>query len=98
MNIHFIQQLWRLKSLGGCESNNYFLQLGVFFGKLTALLWSPTEHSKLENSPSVAVSCSPNCSHFQKCTKVLSICYLQHTVFKSIKGAQPHKVTAEANS
>jgi len=39
---------------------------------LIELLRSPTEHSKLENSPSVAVSCGPNCSHFQECAKAPS--------------------------
>lgn len=60
---------WRVED---CKPNNYFFQLGVFFGMITALLWSPTEHWKLENSPSVAVICGPNCSHFQECAKALS--------------------------
>lgn len=66
------QQVSGLKSLGDNKPNNYLFQLSVFFGMLTELLWSPTEHSKLENSPSVAVSCGPNCSHFQECAQELS--------------------------
>lgn len=65
-------QVWGLKSLEDHKSHNCFLQLDVFLGMLTELLWSPTEHSKLEHSPSVADSWGPNCSRFQECAKALS--------------------------
>ena len=77
------QQVWGLKSLGDHKTNNYFFQLGAFFGMLTELLWSPTEHSKLENSPSVAVSCGPNCSHFQECAKALSHSFIIFSILFS---------------
>lgn len=50
---------------------------------LTGLLWSPTEDSKLENSPSVAVSCGPNCSHFQECAKALSHSFIISSILFS---------------
>lgn len=77
------QQVWGPESPGDRKPNNYFFPLGVFFGRLTELLWSPTERSKLENSPSVAVSCGPNCSRFQECAKTLSHSFIISSILFS---------------